>query len=210
MPPEDYDGNVFVNCPFDDDYRRLFEAVVFAVYDCGYIPRCALEIEDASEARIDKITKIIGDCRFGIHDISRTEPDSATSLPRFNMPFELGLFLGAKRFGRAKHRLKSCLILDVESYRYQKFLSDIAGQDVAAHGGKVVTAIRRVRDWLSNAIPKSGRIPGGKTIAARYGVFRLELPAMCASANLSLDELTFNDYGGQVEAWLRINPHVAV
>ena len=74
MPSEDYDRNVFVNCPFDDDYRRLFEAVVFAVYDCGYIPRCALEIEDASEVRIDKIIKIIGDCRFGIHDISRTEP----------------------------------------------------------------------------------------------------------------------------------------
>src|SRR5438874_3253316 len=108
MPPEDYDRNVFVNCPFDDDYRRLFEAVVFAVYDCGYTPRCALEIEDASEVRIDKITKIIGDCRFGIHDISRTEPDAATSLPRFNMPFELGLFFGAKRFGRAEHRLKSC------------------------------------------------------------------------------------------------------
>jgi hypothetical protein len=210
MPAEDYERSVFVNCPFDEDYRRIFDAIVFAVYDCGYIARCSLEADDASEVRIDKITKIVGECRFGLHDISRTELDTATRLPRFNMPFELGLFFGAKRFGRAEHKLKSCLILDVELYRYQKFISDIAGQDVAAHGGKVDTAIGRVRDWLSNAVPKSVRTPGGKTMAERYGVFRDELPVMCKRVNLSADELTFNDYVAQVEGWLDINPHVAV
>jgi hypothetical protein len=210
MPAEDYERSVFVNCPFDNDYRRIFDAIVFAVYDCGYIARCSLEADDASEVRIDKITKIVTQCRFGLHDISRTELDTATRLPRFNMPFELGLFFGAKRFGRAEHRLKSCLILDVELYRYQKFLSDIAGQDVAAHGGNVETAIGRVRDWLSNAVPKSVRTPGGKTIAERYAVFRDELPVMCERVNLSGDELTFNDYIAQVEGWLDVNPHVAV
>ncbi|MEK6375316.1 MAG: hypothetical protein AABO58_21790 [Acidobacteriota bacterium] len=90
------------NCPLDDVYRQLFEAVVFAVHDCGYIARCALEVDDASEVRIEKIAKIIASCKFGIHDISRTELDAGTDLPRFNMPLELGLFLGAKRFGRAE------------------------------------------------------------------------------------------------------------
>src|SRR4051794_5309929 len=128
MSAADYERNVFVNCPFDADYKDLFEAVVFAVHDCGYFARCALEVDDGSEVRIDKVEKIIGECRFGLHDISRAEPDSVTNLPRFNMPFELGLFLGAKRFGRAKQKFKTCLILDVEPYRYQKFISDIAGQ----------------------------------------------------------------------------------
>jgi len=209
MIAADYERSVFVNCPFDKKYRYLFEAVVFAVHDCGYVARCALEVDDSSEARIEKIAKIIGDCRFGLHDISRTEPDLATGLPRFNMPFELGLFLGAKRFGRAQHKQKSCLILDVEQYRFQRFLSDIAGQDIAAHDGSVDTAISRVRDWLSDSIPRSIRIPGGKAIAERYAIFLRELPAMCASVNLGVDELTFIDYGEQVEAWLRTNPHVA-
>ena len=204
----DYERSVFVNCPFDEKYRHLFEAVVFAVHDCGYIARCSLEVDDASEVRIEKITKIISDCRFGLHDISRTETDSATGLPRFNMPFELGLFFGAKRFGRAEQKSKICLILDVEQYRYQKFLSDIAGQDIAAHDGDIGNAIRCVRDWLSDAMPKSIRIPGGKAMATRYGVFRDELPATCERIHLSIDELTFNDYLAQVEDWLKVNPRV--
>lgn len=209
MPKADYERSVFVNCPFDEEYRDLFEAIVFAVHDCGYVAHCSLEVDDGSEVRIEKIAKIISDCRFGLHDISRTESDSVTGLPRFNMPFELGLFVGAKRFGDAQQKLKTCLILDIERYRYQTFISDIAGQDIAAHRGDADAAIRHVRDWLSNGTPKSIRTPGGKAIAARYGIFRQELPATCASANLSVDELTFTDYVAQVEDWLNLNPHVA-
>jgi hypothetical protein len=209
MPEANYERSVFINCPFDKEYRQLFEGVVFAVHDCGHVARCALEVDDGSEVRIEKVARIIGDCRFGLHDISRTEPDSATGLPRFNMPFELGLFLGAKRFGGAEQKQKSCLILDIEPYRFQKFLSDIAGQDIAAHEGNVQTAISRVRDWLSNAT-RSIRIPGGKTVADRYAIFRRELPAMCETYSLRVDELTFNDYVAQMEDWLKINPHVAV
>jgi len=204
-----FEHSVFINCPLDDAYRHLFEALVFAVHDCGYIARCALEVDDASEVRIDKIANIIQGCRFGIHDISRTELDGGTSLPRFNMPLELGLFLGAKRFGRAEQKRKTCIVLDVERYRYQKFISDIAGQDIAAHGGEPAKAIRAVRDWLSNATPKSIRIPGGAAIAARYVVFRAELPALCEALHLQVDELTFNNYVVQVEEWLKLNAHVA-
>jgi hypothetical protein len=209
MSEPDYDRSVFVNCPFDDAYRHLFEAVVFAVHDCGYMARCALEVDDASEVRIDKIAKIISDCRFGIHDISRTDADSATSLPRFNMPLELGLFLGAKRFGRAQQKLKICLILDVERYRYQKFISDIAGQDIAAHSGDNGTVIRIVRDWLSSATTKSVKIPGGRAMSARYNAFRRQLPALCKKVHMRIDELTFNDYVTQVEEWLKGAPSPA-
>lgn len=106
------------------------EALVFAIHDCGYIARSALEAEDSAEVRMDKIAKIIKDCRYGIHDISRTEVGADTGLPRFNMPLELGLFLGARRFGSRTDKLKACLILDRARYRYQQFCSDIAGQDI--------------------------------------------------------------------------------
>lgn len=131
----DYDDGVFINCPFDDSYRPLFQAVVFAVHACGLVARSALEVENGAEVRIDKIARIIAGCRHSIHDISRVEPDPGSGLPRMNMPFELGLFIGAKRFGNAKHQLKTCIIFDRERYRYQQFLSDIAGQDIRAHGG---------------------------------------------------------------------------
>jgi hypothetical protein len=144
MPDPRTEFGVFVNCPFDDLYRPIFGAV-FAVHDCGYVARCSLEVTDASQVRIEKIAAIIAACRLGIHDISRTEIDPETNLPRFNMPLELGLFLGAKRFGSRQHRNKNCLILDLEKYRYQKFISDIAGQDIAAHGARPNDAIRAVR-----------------------------------------------------------------
>lgn len=204
-----YENAVFVNCPFDDAYRNLFEALVFAIHDCGYVAHCALEVDDGSEVRIEKIAKIIAACRFGIHDISRTEADPETGLPRFNMPFELGLFLGAKRYGRAEQRRKSCLILDVDRFRYQKFISDIAGQDIAAHEGKPARAIRLVRDWLGSVTPSFLLLPGGSAISSRYQRFRAALPTSCEQLNLRSDELTFNDYVVQVEQWLKLNAYVA-
>src|SRR5688572_7093124 len=95
-PP--YAKSVFVNCPFDDEYLPLMEAIVFTVSDCGFVVRSTQELDDAGEVRIEKIIRIIGESKYGIHDISRTELNAA-GLPRFNMPLELGLFLGARKFG---------------------------------------------------------------------------------------------------------------
>jgi hypothetical protein len=203
MVERQYETNVFVNCPFDAAYRPLFDAIVFTIHDCGFASRSALEIFDTSQVRIDKIGHIIADCKFGVHDISRTEPDTVTGLPRFNMPLELGLFLGAKRFGTGKQKLKNCLVLDVERYRYQQFISDIAGQDIVAHGGTTAMAIRAVRDWLSDAPPAS-RIPGASAMVRRYETFRNELPAMCEGQGLVAEELTFNEYVLQMEEWLAV------
>lgn len=201
---EPYDLNVFVNCPFDDDYKPVFDAVVFAVHDCGFNPRCALEVTDTAQVRIDRIFDIIEVCRYGLHDISRTEPDAASGLPRFNMPLELGLFLGARRFGTDRQRAKACLVVDRERYRYQAFCSDIAGQDVQAHGGDPLEAIRVVRNWLRSTTRAADLlIPSGRKIAERYMAFLDDLPTYCEAARLDLDDLTYNDYTSLVVEWLR-------
>ncbi len=138
-----YGTSVFINCPFDTEYGALLDAIVFTVHDCGFVARCALEIRDTSEIRLNRIIALIRSSRFGIHDISRTELDSINKLPRFNMPLELGIFLGAKSFGGGVHSSKVCLVLDTEPYRYQKFCSDIAGQDPSAHNGDPAHPRRR-------------------------------------------------------------------
>ena len=99
MARSSYTSNVFINCPFDDQYGPIFDVLIFTIFDCGFVPRCAKEIDDSAQIRIDRIFKIINECKFSIHDVSRTELDPNTSLPRFNMPLELGMFLGARRFG---------------------------------------------------------------------------------------------------------------
>src|SRR5215204_7729452 len=84
--------------------------------------------------RCSKIQAIIEECRYGIHDISRTEADGDPPLPRFNMPLELGLFLGARQYGNRDQKAKRCVIYDRELYRFQKYISDIAGQDIQITG----------------------------------------------------------------------------
>jgi len=78
-----YEDSVFINCPFDSQYQAIFYALVFAVHDCGYVARCALEVDDSGLVRIQKIQQMISDCRFGVHDISRVESDPQTQLPRY-------------------------------------------------------------------------------------------------------------------------------
>lgn len=200
--PADYDRSVFINCPFDEAYLPVFRALVFAVFGCGLLPRCSQEIYDAGQVRIEKITGLIKSCRWGIHDISRTDLN-VRGLPRFNMPFELGLFLGAKLFGSPRQRRKSSLVLDRDSYRYQEYLSDIAGQDITAHGNDPARAIKAVRDWL--VVSKAGeqRLAGPAAISGRYDRFAQELPGICIDAKVNLDELTFVEYSDIVVTWLR-------
>ena len=125
------DPHVFINCPFDEDYWPLLQAMVFAVRICAHVPRCAAEADDSGEVRLEKIIRIIRECPLGIHDLSRKAADPAHGLSRFNMPFEMGLFLGASRFGRGR---KAMLVMETGRFDYQKLLSDIAGQDIRAHG----------------------------------------------------------------------------
>jgi hypothetical protein len=201
MSDRDYQTDVFINCPFDPQYQPLFRAMVFTVFDCGFRARCALEIGDAAEVRIDKIFRIIEECKYGIHDISRTQLDADSQLPRFNMPLELGMFLAAKRFGARNQKQKGCLILDSDRYRYQQFISDIAGQDIQSHRNDPEQMIGIVRNWLRGA---SGRttIPGGTEIHRRYRRFLDRLPGICNALRLETEEITFNDFADIVSIWL--------
>jgi len=201
-----YRKSVFINCPFDDQYSSLFDALVFAIHDCGFIARCALEIDDGAQVRADTLNTLIRECRYGVHDLSRTELDPENQLPRFNMPLELGVFLGARQFGDRAQREKVCLVLDRETYRYQMFCSDIAGQDIRSHHNDVRKIIVVVRNWLRNALrDKSISIPSGSRIVDRYVLFSRELPVLCSGLKLEVDELVFHDYSHLVVGWLNSN-----
>jgi hypothetical protein len=201
-----YDNSVFINCPFDPAYRPLFEAVAFAGYDCGFYPRAALEVEDSSEVRIEKIIRLIGECRLAIHDISRTQLNPGSRLPRFNMPLELGIFIGAKAFGAAEHRRKAAIVLESDRFRYQRYISDIAGHDIRSHGRKPANAIREVRSFLSTQCAEGAILPGGEVIASRYSSFRQGLTRICDKLHLRPSELTFRDLTTLMVAWLDEHP----
>jgi hypothetical protein len=193
--------DVFINCPFSQDYGDHFRSIVFTTIRSGFNPRCALETDDGAQNRFEKICEIIKDCRLGVHDISKTELDKKSKLPRFNMPLELGVFLAAKKFGEGAQRRKRCIIFDREQYRYQAFMSDIAGQDIHAHNDKVDRLVTKLASWL-RAEAKDDRIPGGKIIHSEYSNFKSALPKICKDRGLSESELTFRDYLTLMTMWI--------
>ena len=191
---------VFTNCPFDRDYWPLFEALVFCVVDCGFVPRCALEEPDSGEVRVRRIQSLVSGSLYSIHDISRVQLSPV--YPRFNMPFELGLDLGCRAFGTGRAKRKRCLILDTEPYRYQQFLSDIAGQDIRAHGDSPDALISVVRNWL-RGVSRRVSIPGPERIKGRFARFSAILPEYCDRLGLDRADIQFPEYVTIVEEWLR-------
>lgn len=194
--------DIFINCPFDEAYAPGFQALVFAVLACGFRVRCAREMDDGSETRLDKLYTIIEQSRFGIHDLSRTELDSVHGLPRFNMPLELGIFLGAKRFGGDAQKRKRALVLDVERYRYQRFISDLAGIDPQPHHGDPRQMVICARNWLATV---SGRatIPSPASILGSYDRFVVGLPDIAAGAGLNPSDIPYPDLERVTLAWTR-------
>ncbi len=199
---DQYDRSVFINCPFDDEYRPLFRAAVFVVYYCGYLPRCAVEVDDSGATRFGRIIELIRGSCFGLHDLSRVE--STDGLPRFNMPFELGLFLGCKCAGGPRQRRKVALVLDSVPHRFKQSLSDIAGQDSRSHGGEPKELIQQVRNWLFNQTAQD--LPGGLHVWHHYTRFQAEVPALLAATRKSVADLdNFLDYSRLVYDWVTAN-----
>jgi hypothetical protein len=196
--------DVFINCPFDDEFAPSFRALLFAIMSCGFRPRSARELDDGGQTRIDKIYSLIEACRYGIHDLSRTELDAINNLPRFNMPLELGLFLGAKRFGNKTQKLKRVLILDVEQHRYQRFISDLAGMDIHGHGGDPLRALRETRDWLANVSRRE--LPSADRVQRIYQAFLESLPDIAATLEFDPDRIPYIDFERIAGQWLITAP----
>ena len=205
--PANYETNVFINCPFDDEYQPLFYAIVFAVNDLGFHPKCAKDESNAGRSRIEKIRDLIAECKFSIHDLSRVDLDPVNNLPRFNMPFELGLDLGCGRYGNSYQRRKMVLVLDTEQYRYQKYISDLAGRDPVAHHNNEEEVIDHVRNWLRLWLnPDLVETPSGSLIYQRYQQFQVTLPSICADLNWNVNKLPFSDFTWSVSDWIVKNP----
>lgn len=199
--------DVFINCPYDSGYARTFEALIFAVHALGFRARAAREVDDGADNRLDKIIRIIGECRYGIHDLSRTELDEATGLPRFNMPLELGIFIGARKLGSGLQKKKVTLILDVEPYRYRDFISDLAGMDPHAHGGQPEQAIQEVRNWLATA--SRNQLPSANIVLDQYARFDADLPAITAGYQFDREAILYTDFVWIVAEWLSNEGRVA-
>lgn len=191
--PKATDSNVFINCPFDEDFRFCFEALLFAIAAAGYKVRCALEDADSAAIRFDKLRRLIRECSRTIHDLSRIEL-SKDALPRFNMPFELGLAMGAKYFGKPKQRRNVALIMVRKDYVLSSYLSDLGGNDPVSHNGDPNEVIAVVTRFL-HTTPAGKVLPGPRSAQLRFVRFKQGLPEMAAALERDQHEVhPYKDY----------------
>jgi hypothetical protein len=152
--PGDPSRSVFINCPFDPRYAKLFDAILFATVCCGFSPRSALDSGSVGEPRLARITRAIFSSRYSIHDLSRCTGEGGENLARFNMPLELGMAMARRYMGTANDH--EWLILAPKGHAYLRFVSDLAAFDPATHDGTVKGVVFAVMPWLAT---REGRIP---------------------------------------------------
>jgi hypothetical protein len=166
--------SVFLNIPYDSAFENLYLAYIAGLSAFGLIPRATLEIP-TSQRRLERILKLIQHCSYSIHDLSRVQLDPrAPRVPRFNMPFELGLAVAED----AGKRRDSWYVCETVPYRISKSLSDLNGSDVRIHGGTV----RGVFGALCDIFVRKTRQPSVQQMNRVYRVLRGNLPTIMRQA----------------------------
>ena len=125
----------------------------------GLRPRATLEIPSPTR-RLDRILELVSACRYSFHDLSRVQ--LAGGVPRFNMPFEVGLAVATARW-RPAHQW---FLLEARAYRIQRTLSDLGGTDAYIHGD----GPRRLLIALTDALVRAAKQP---TFDELYRMFRI-------------------------------------
>jgi hypothetical protein len=144
--------------------------------------------------------------KFGIHDLSRLKAIKAGEYFRLNMPLELGIDLGCKRFKRGRWSKKRCLILEAKPFRYKAAISDLSNSDIAVHGNQPVKVVKAVRDWLNATADLHA--PGPNEIWNRFNAFMADnflLLKARGFSNHDIKQLPIDELIACMKSWLRTN-----
>ncbi len=152
-PPDlDFEKNVFINCPFDPAYKSLLRPLLFTILYFNFNPKIASESSDSGEQRINKICELIESSKYSIHDLSRLISTKKNEFSRHNMPFELGIDYGSRKFAGGHFGKKKFLVIEKERHNYIKALSDFAGADIKSHNNEPEEIVRVVRNWFVETV----------------------------------------------------------
>jgi hypothetical protein len=182
-----YEKNVFINCPFDDEYLSLLRPILFTIIYLGFIPRISLESFDSGEPRFNKICELIEQSKYGIHDLSRIKARKRGEYFRLNMPFELGLDIGCRIFQKEKY-------------------SDLSNSDIKSHKNDPMIAVRQIRNWF--VVNGLRGAPSGKVIWYKFTDFMTDFYKKREAERFEEDdiyEMPIPEYNGFINDWIKIN-----
>lgn len=199
-----FEKNIFINCPFDEEYKKFLRPLLFTVIYCGLEPQISQTI-DSGSVRIELIGKLIRKSKYSIHDLSRMQAKKVGEIARFNMPFELGLDIGARIGTRGKMATKKCLILDKEKYRYRVALSDISGNDIVSYENSPELMVRKIRGWIASIQSPQQKIVSGSFIWDEYNLFYFDFVDSLKKEGFREKDfklMSFSEYIRYVKTWV--------
>ncbi len=210
---KNYHKNIFVNCPFDDKYFDLLQTLIFTICYYGFTPRISLESSDSGQPRLDKIVQLIMESRYSIHDLSRLQSKNIDEFYRLNMPFELGIDFGLRKFNK-DFADKRSLILESKKYDYMKAISDINGFDIKNHNDTPLELIKCIRSWFSATL-KLPNLIGSEKVASDFfdfntWLFQIRMKKYLVSHNSTdsesfakkeIEEMTIPEYIIGINEW---------
>jgi hypothetical protein len=178
-----YAHSAFINIPYDSSYESLYLALIAGLSGYGLIPKATLQIP-GSRRRLDRIINLLNSCAFSFHDLSCVEP----LIPRFNMPFELGL---AVAWATKVNRNHNWFIFESKGFRVQQSLSDLNGTEAYIHKGTGIGLLSQ----LANALVRTKHQPTVKQLKSI--LHDLKLVSIELKKNLATNSLfnarSFND-----------------
>jgi hypothetical protein len=186
MRPAQRDS-VFVNVPYDLDYKDHFLAYIAGVAAFGLNARATLELT-GGERRLDRIFQLILEFRYSFHDLSLVKLDSRRPrTPRFNMPFELGLVVGWKSAKpSAEH---DWFVFESSPHRLQKSLSDLNGTDPFVYGASPEGILQQIR----NALSRRDVQPTAQQMLNIYGALRDAKPEVVKGVSSPFEAAPFRE-----------------
>jgi hypothetical protein len=202
-----FDKNVFINCPYDSAYHPLLRPLLFTIVYLGFNPKIALESSDSGEQRLDKICRLIRDSRYSIHDLSRLKSKKKDEFYRLNMPFELGIDYGCRRFASNHLKNKKCLILERGTVDYRKALSDVSGVDIKNHDNDPPKMVRAIRNWFIETVGLK-EAAGPTAIWNKFNDFTSDFYTRRQAEGFSdedLDMMPVREYTDFIKKWIRAN-----
>lgn len=215
MPDEDFEHRVFVNCPYSADYRDMQRALIFTLMRLGFSPVLAAQVSDSGQHRMDKIRQQIRDCRHSVHDLSLVISSKKGEHARMNMPYELGLDLGARWYGGSPLDTKVLLVLERKRGSVKKALTDHAGFDLRTHEGRIDLLFQEVRAHFYahlTAQPDGvrSRFPSYDELLAEWPLFLTWLqkrPDGTLRSEKEISSMEVAEFKDKVRDWLEAAKH---
>jgi len=129
--PQDTDSWVFINMPYGEKHESMLIALTVVTIAMKRQPFPAFLIADRGSGRISKIVEAIKQCPYSIHDLSII-PEG---LPRYNMPFELGIACAFNQIGYPQEHPHAFCVYVGSNKDAEKTLTDLKFMDPQEDSG---------------------------------------------------------------------------